>query len=197
MDGDEEVYDRWEIQRLKEMIPMSDLLMNLGFQKINPRTQRAACLLHDGKNETSFCWKKDYFNCFSCHIYGDKIDLIKIVRGYDFMQTIDYLSSLTGYRLESNSNIRKRNINNKNLEIPQFIVEKIMNQNYELMQIESFIKEIKDEISEYTIILCSIRNERNIIPEFYKSIEDRLANLDSKLAYWTFERNRLWKKQNK
>ena len=120
---------------------------------------------------------------------------MSIVKGFDFKGAIGFLSSLSGYRLKNNEHFQKKSSNNANLEIPEFIVEKIMNQNYELLQIESFIEKIKNEISEYTEILCSIRNEKNIVPELCKSIEDRLAKLDGDLAYWTFERNRIWKEQ--
>lgn len=188
------MYDKSEISLLKRLTPIEDLLAALGFEKINPKTRRAACLLHDGENETSFSWSDDFFNCFACNKSGDKITLVTLVKGYDFKQTINYLSEFTGYKLKSIANFQQRHFINKTKEIPQYAIDVINNQNYELMQTTSIIEKIKEEIEMYNNILCSMRKEKLIISEFYKSIENRLCRLDSMLCYYIFEKHQIIKK---
>jgi|GEM_PF-4141841 len=187
------MYVNEDLTGLKNAIEWPYLLQNLGFKKINVRTRRCCCLIHGGDNQSAFTWNRDFFHCFSCLRSGDAIELVRVIKRFDFAESVQYLSSLFGLKICNKANKTKKG-KKKDWEIPSYIIDRIANQNFELMQIESNIKKINDKISELTKILCNMNKEKNVVPYFCQTIEDRLARLDSDLAYWSYIRNQtLWK----
>ena len=78
------------------LVPMEALLPELGFH-VNSRTRRAACRLHGGTNPSAFAWEEDgRWICFNCGKGGDKIALVKAVRGCGFKEALAFLGRLAG-----------------------------------------------------------------------------------------------------
>ncbi len=84
------------------LIPMPQLLAELGF-RVNERTHRCACILHNGRNPGAFSWKTDgRWFCFSCGVGGDKFALVQQVKKCDFKDALRFLAALAGVRPEDN-----------------------------------------------------------------------------------------------
>jgi phage/plasmid primase-like uncharacterized protein len=79
---------------------MDELLESLGFE-LNPRTRRAPCILHAGKNPTAFSWNESgLWKCHACGAGGDKIALVRAARRCNFTEAKHYLATLAGVELE-------------------------------------------------------------------------------------------------
>jgi len=190
------MYDRWEIERLKQMIPMAKLLMNLGFQKINFQSRRCCCMIHKGKNPNSFSWNNDYFYCFSCLCSGDSIELVEIIKGFSFIEAVKFLSDLFGYGIRTISSFQKET-KSEEREIPEYIIHKYQNQNYDLIQVNEMLLDVESKIDQQTNLLLSLKKEKSKFPEFYTRIENGFEKLDERHRYLIFERNRLMKMNSK
>jgi len=78
------------------LVPMADLLASLGFP-VNTRTRRAPCLLHKGSNASAFSWTDaGLWRCHSCGQGGDRITLIRAVRGCSFREAMEILAGMAG-----------------------------------------------------------------------------------------------------
>ncbi len=57
------------------------------------RNNRAACVIHDGKNPSSLSWHegKGVFYCHTCHAKGDKIALVMLALKISFKQALAWL----------------------------------------------------------------------------------------------------------
>lgn len=63
----------------------------------NERTRRAPCVIHSGSNPSAFAWRDSgLWHCHSCGRGGDKIALVRVVRGCSFRESLDFLASLAG-----------------------------------------------------------------------------------------------------
>ena len=81
---------------IADLIPMPELLRELGFH-VNQRTRRCACFLHGGKNPSAFSWiESGQWFCHSCNLGGDRIELMKRVRGCDFKDALRFIAQLAG-----------------------------------------------------------------------------------------------------
>lgn len=187
------MYDRWELDILKKSVKMEDLLSRLNFKKMNLRNKRSACLIHGGDNPNSFAWNDDTFYCFSCHQHGDKIELVQLVKHYFFREAVQYLSSFSGYEIQDKNDYLNKNVDYSKREIPEFVVNRVKNQNYDLLQVESKINEIEKKIEMDTEILISMKNEREKFPYFIEETDQRLNQLDSELNYLIFEKHQILK----
>jgi hypothetical protein len=186
------MYANNEIIRLKDSLEWSVLLLSLGFEKVNETIQRASCLLHAGSNGSSFSWNENSFFCFACNNKGDKIDLIRQVKHCTFKDAVNYLSTLTGYRVTSvYGKAKSKKVDYSKLDFPVNLAGVIARKtirNY----FDEIILNIKLEINNYTEILFSIKNEN--VPGLYSRVEHILNRLDENLSWWTHERNQLWKR---
>lgn len=78
------------------LVPMAELLDTLRI-RVNTRTRRAPCLLHNGTNVTAFSWTEDgRWYCFHCGQGGDKLSLIQAVRRCSFLDALRLLVELAG-----------------------------------------------------------------------------------------------------
>jgi hypothetical protein len=83
-------------REIAALVPMPALLRALGFA-VNERTKRAPCRLHGGSNPSAFSWTDSgLWRCHSCGRGGDRIQLVRAIRGYSFKETIKFLASLAG-----------------------------------------------------------------------------------------------------
>ncbi len=133
------MFAKSDLLGLKNAVEWPYLLQNLGFQKINIRTRRCCCLLHGGDNQSAFSWNRDFFHCFSCLRWGDAIELVRVIKRLDFAESVKYLADLFGFRIQSISRYTEKKINGER-EIPQHIVDRLLNQDFEKIQIEEKIK---------------------------------------------------------
>jgi len=98
---------RHQLNRLKEAIDAEQLLEALGFHiSMRGRNEiRAACILHGGKNKSSFRMNRNTKNwvCFSaqCHetIGYDVISLVMHVLELSFREAVKYLESISGVNI--------------------------------------------------------------------------------------------------
>lgn len=100
-----------KIDRLKELVDPTQLVMSLGF-KISYDGQdeiRAPCIIHGGDNKTAFCFKKGSkrFYCYtkgcendSGEVNNDIISLVMKVNRCSFSSAVSFLSSITGYSVD-------------------------------------------------------------------------------------------------
>ena len=78
------------------LVPMPTLLSALGI-RVNSRTRRAPCVLHNGSNPTALSWTDDgRWFCFHCGRGGDKLSLVKEVRKCNFLHALRFLAALAG-----------------------------------------------------------------------------------------------------
>jgi len=138
------VFKSEDLLGLKDAINWPYLLDVLGFQKINVKTRRCCCLLHGGDNATAFSWHKSFFHCFSCLRSGDAIELVQVVRGISFVDAVRFLADLFGFRIRSVSSSMEKH-KSEAREIPQYISDRLLNQDFEKIQIEENIREIQNE----------------------------------------------------
>jgi hypothetical protein len=88
-------------RQIAALVPMARLLESVGF-RVNERTRRCACLLHGGSNPSAFSWSEDgRWHCFSCGCGGDKIALVRSIRGCAFRDAIEFLALLAGVQNRS------------------------------------------------------------------------------------------------
>lgn len=93
-----------KLNYIKDNVDSHYLLESLGFriERETMKELRGPCIIHGGDNPTSFRFNKERktWVCFShkCHdIYGnDVIGLIRAVNKVEFMQAVEYLSSIVG-----------------------------------------------------------------------------------------------------
>jgi hypothetical protein len=79
------------------LVTMRCLIAALGFAAPNERARRAPCLVHGGKNPTSFSWREDgHWRCYSCGNGGDQIALVRAVRKCSFPEAVEFLAALAG-----------------------------------------------------------------------------------------------------
>ncbi len=83
------------LEELKARLPLSALL--IAFQFPQPRSAhyyRSRCLVHDGKNPTSFSadLPNDRWYCFACQRGGDQIDLVMAVCGCAFTDAVRWMA---------------------------------------------------------------------------------------------------------
>lgn len=80
---------------------MSHLLERLRF-RLNTRSRRCACILHEGSNAFAFSWTEEgLWKCFACGAGGDKITLVRVARKCSFREAIEFLGALAGVDLPS------------------------------------------------------------------------------------------------
>ena len=92
---------------IADMVPMVALLRELGFQ-VHERTHRCPCVLHGGRNPSAFSWTESgQWFCHTCGIGGDRIELVKRVRGYGFREAIQFLAGLAGVDISDDPVTRK------------------------------------------------------------------------------------------
>ena len=78
------------------LVGMPELLDTLGI-RVNSRTRRAPCLLHNGSNPSAFCWTDSgMWFCFHCGQGGDKLSLIQAIRHCSFLDALRFLAALAG-----------------------------------------------------------------------------------------------------
>lgn len=172
---------------LKSTVDWPFLLNSLGFQQINVRSRRCCCLIHGGDNATAFSWNDSYFYCFSCLKSGDAIQLIQIIKGYDFVEAVKYLADLFGFRIRSvSSSMEKHKSEAK--EIPQYISDRLLNQDFEKIQIEENIREIQNEQENLTNMLIQMRKGHEQYAALCDDIEKKLSELDGDLSYYLFQK---------
>lgn len=83
-------------RQIAELVPMPELLREFGTEG-NERTGRARCPIHGGPNPTAFKWTQDgRWYCYRCGVGGDRIDLVRRVRGCGFREAVDFLAALAG-----------------------------------------------------------------------------------------------------
>lgn len=88
-----------QAREISEAVPMPELLSALGFQ-VNVRTRRCACLLHSGSNSSAFSWREcGLWKCFSCGKSGDRIRLVRFVKGCSFVEALKFLAGMSGRSL--------------------------------------------------------------------------------------------------
>ena len=86
-------------REVAELVPMPELLAALSVA-VNERTRRCACILHGGNNPTAFAWTESgLWKCHSCGNGGDKISLVRAVRGCSFREAVGFLAALAGIEL--------------------------------------------------------------------------------------------------
>lgn len=81
---------------------MPRLLEALGF-RVNERMRRNPCIIHGGSNPTAFAWTDaGLWKCHSCGAGGDRIALVRAVRGCSFREAMAFLAALAGvqYRFQ-------------------------------------------------------------------------------------------------
>jgi len=181
------MYNKQDIEQLKHSIEFEDLLLALGFENVNIIKNRASCLLHDGNNKTSFSWSDETFYCFGCYAKGDKLDLIQQIKHCNFKDAINYLSGLTGYVLiETTPKIKTKKVDYSKMEFPVKLVETMARRT-----IRGYYNtdEIEQEIKVYTDILILLKYDN--VPALFSRIEDILDNLDSELAFVSYQRNQI------
>ncbi|MFZ5517675.1 MAG: CHC2 zinc finger domain-containing protein [Candidatus Zhuqueibacterota bacterium] len=178
---------------LKSSVKMEDLLSRLNFKKMNLRNKRSACLIHGGDNPNSFAWNDDTFYCYSYNQHGDKIELVQLVKHYSFLEAVRFLCAISGYEIYNNNVYENRRVDYSKREIPEFVVKRVKNQNYDLLQFESKIKEIEKKIEIDTDILITMKNEREKYRYFIEETDQRLNQLDSELNYLIFEKHQILK----
>lgn len=106
---------RSEVELLKEYVDLDLLVELLGFQihKSTIHEIRASCVIHGGDNTTSFRLNKDTrtWSCFSqkCHEkYGyDIIGLVQACLGYGFVETVEFLKEISGFKGEKSEDLVK------------------------------------------------------------------------------------------
>ena len=92
---------------ISALVPMGVFLSELGFA-VNERTRRSACPLHKGSNHTAFSWTEaGQWFCFHCGAGGDRIELVKRVRGCGFRDAFQYLGTLAGVEVSDQPASRK------------------------------------------------------------------------------------------
>ncbi len=85
-----------EARSVARLVPMSHLLEILRF-RLNTRSRRCACVLHEGSNPSAFSWTEEgLWKCFACGAGGDKITLIRAVRKCSFREAMVFLAVLAG-----------------------------------------------------------------------------------------------------
>jgi hypothetical protein len=95
------------------LVPMPELLGALGFE-VNTRTHRSACPLHKGSNPTAFSWTETgLWRCHSCSAGGDKISLVRAVRGCSFPDALKILCALAGVEIEPGAVLREEILRSK------------------------------------------------------------------------------------
>jgi phage/plasmid primase-like uncharacterized protein len=86
---------------------MPRLLGELGFT-VNTRTHRCRCILHDGRNPSSFSWRDDgTWYCFRGCGGGDRLALVMSARRCDFKTALAYVADLAGVNLKATSQYKK------------------------------------------------------------------------------------------
>ena len=96
-----------DASRICGLVPMPELLRELGFN-VNERTHRCSCVLHGGRNPSSFSWTEGgQWFCHNCGVGGDRIELVKRVRGCDFKEALQFLATLAGVELSDPPGWRK------------------------------------------------------------------------------------------
>ena len=100
---------RENIEKLKSLIDYELLLGVLGFdiKFKNSEELRGPCKIHGGDNSTAFCLKKSSgrFYCYthqcendsSGSVDNDVVSLIMRIKGYSFIESVKFLSDLTGF----------------------------------------------------------------------------------------------------
>jgi CHC2 zinc finger len=91
------------------LVSMSQLLHALGFEA-NERTRRCACILHGGSNRSAFSWTETgLWKCHSCGAGGDRIALVRAVRGCTFAEAVGFLAKLADIEVEQSKSSRADN----------------------------------------------------------------------------------------
>lgn len=111
MAAQEKAMPSTKIDRLKELVDPTQLLLSLGFNISydNQDEVRAPCIIHGGDNKTAFCFKKSSkrFYCFTkgCESDGgevnnDIISLVMKVNKCSFSSAVKFLSGITGFSID-------------------------------------------------------------------------------------------------
>lgn len=179
------MFAKEDLLGLKDVVDWPYLLSSLEFQKINIQTRRCCCLIHNGTNPTSFSWVDNYFYCFSCLKSGDAFELVQIIKGFNFIESVKYLSDLFGYRIRKVSNYQKK-VKTEEWEIPEYIINRINRQNFAAIQIKEEISKIETARENLTNVLISMRKNEEKYSGLESSIESRLNDLDSDLRILTY-----------
>ena len=177
---------RYRIQVLKDSIDADTLLRSLGFNisKSTSKEVRAACKVHGGDNKTSFKMDKQTKNwvCFShgCHeeIGYDVISLVMHLLNLNFLSAVEYLESITGINIHSDSSYvefqrekdRQEVIQHNNVGkfIPKHVTEEYLKHfmkfrsNY--FEKEGFTKEVLDEFEVGGGYVDRYNFQRDVIP---------------------------------
>ncbi|MBD3343287.1 MAG: hypothetical protein GF353_29595 [Candidatus Lokiarchaeota archaeon] len=179
------MYDRDEIEKLKQMMNWEDVLRYLGFEKINTVKRRCQCKIHGGQNANSFSWNNNLFYCFACHQSGDVIDLIKIIHRCDFKMALKIMESITGYNLKkSDISYKKKNIYER--EIPELLAKRYKEMDYVKLQIEDEIKQLELRKEEITSEMNSMRHEVEYFPDRWKKLEEEAEEIQDRINELTF-----------
>jgi DNA primase len=82
-----------DVKRLKESIRLSDVAGQFTRLRPSGRSRIGLCPIHDEKT-ASFVVTDDIgqFYCHGCQASGDAIDLVRAVKGFDFLETVKYLA---------------------------------------------------------------------------------------------------------
>lgn len=85
------------------LVPTPRLLESLGFV-VNERSMRCSCAIHGGSNSSAFSWTyAGLWRCHSCGAGGDKISLVRAMRGCGFREAVTYLAGLAGVEFQNRS----------------------------------------------------------------------------------------------
>lgn len=82
-----------DFDEIKRRVTIEDILINCGYQ---PRRNRMACPIHNGRNPTSFSFTEDIYHCFSCGASGGLLDLAQTLLHVDRRHALQYLADLAG-----------------------------------------------------------------------------------------------------
>lgn len=107
------------IQILDDAIGLDKFFTQLGIEEVsrNGKNIYMVCPFHEGAdNPTGFCWNTDkgFGYCFThCHKSYSIFDIIMRMLGYDFIESVSYLSSIIGVEIEWNSSSNTNNSDNR------------------------------------------------------------------------------------
>lgn len=154
---------RNEVELLKDYVDLDFLVEILGFKisRSNSHEIRAACVIHGGDNTTSFRLNKETrtWSCFSnkCHEkHGyDVIALVQAVLGYGFVESVEFLKEVSGFKGEKSEDFVRFERNRSK---------------------DKFIKSVSDGIIKPDISLIDegrIKSYANFGPVLFKNMYSR------------------------
>lgn len=91
---------RFDLDRLRRNISITDLLMSMGYD-VPLRGKNMRCPIHKGNNRQAFVFWPDNFHCFACGAHGDVFTLAQALLGCNFRHALDYVAGLAGYRTDA------------------------------------------------------------------------------------------------